>query len=413
MTCLYTVNSIYKDTRMRNSLFILAILLLCCSTSQLSADNDSHADYVKHVEQGFLYLFQGDNQATIKAFESALAIEPNNYEILHYLGMSYASDSSWNKAVEVYNRSLALKPDNIELLYSLAIVYFKLNQWENAVEPLKSVISLSPQHARAHEVLGKVYVKLRQYTEAVDILKKAIELKPNAAGNYYELGNAHLNLKSYPEAIDFFNKAIQFGPPDFADPHFGLGTAYLRIGNREKSREEMQIYQRLQKEAADYERFTRLTRVDPNNLDGWTGLAGVMMRQKKYKRVIPVFQKCIEIGNAQNAPAGAIASYYHGLSQAFINIRYPKLALEPAQKAIQLLPTQDRFYNTLGSVYAMLGDVQNAISVFRKAVELNEEQPYYHLNLSKLYKSIGNHKLGDQHYQAYEHFLSQQNKTQK
>lgn len=396
---------------MRNCLVILLFIFLM-PISELPAENDDHAEYVRHVEQGFLYLFKGDNQATIQAFESALAIEPNHYEILHYLGMSYASDSSWNKAVEVYQRSLALKPNNIEVLYSLAIVYFKLNQWEDAAVPLKSVISLSPQHARAYEVLGKVYVKLRQYTEAVDVLDKAIELKPNAAGNYNELGNAYLNLKSYPQAIENFNKAVQYGPPDFADPHFGLGTAYQRTGNSTKSREEMQIYQRLQNDAAEFERFTRLTRVDPNNLEAWTGLARVLMRQKKYKRVIPVFQKCIELGKAQNAPTGAIASYYHGLSQAFINIRYPKLALEPAQKAVQLLPTQHQFYNTLGSVYAMLGDVQRAITVFRKAVELNQEQPYYHLNLSKLYKSIGNHKLGNQHYQAYEHYLSQQKKSQ-
>lgn len=397
---------------MRNCLVVTIILLLSLSISELAAENDDHAEFVKQVEQGFLYLFKGDNQSTIEAFESALAIEPNHYEILHYLGMSYASDSSWNKAVEVYRRSLNLKPDNIEVLYSLAIVYFKLNQWEDAVEPLKSVISLSTQHARAHEVLGKVYVKLRQFTEAVNVLNKAIELKPNAAGNYYELGNAYLNLKSYPLAIENYKKAIQYGPPDFADPHFGLGTAYQRIGNRTKSKEEMQIYQRLQKEAAEFERFTRQTRVDPNNLEAWTGLARVLMRQKKYKRVIPVFQKCLEIGKTQNAPTGAIASYYHGLSQAFINIQYPKLALEPAQKAVQLLPSQHQFYNTLGSVYAMLGDVQRAIVIFRKAIELNQEQPYYHLNLSKLYKSIGNHKLGNEHYQAYEHYLSQQKKNQ-
>ena len=395
---------------MRNCLIILTVLFLCLPISELTAETKDHAEYVKHVEQGFRYLFKGDNKATIQAFEAALAIEPKHPEIMHYLGMSYASDSSWNKAVEVYKRSLDLMPDNIEVLYSLAVVYYKLNQWEDAVQPLKKVISLSSQHARGHEVLGKVYVKLRQWTEAVEVLNRAIALKPNAAGNYNELGNAYLSLKSYSEAIDNFKKAVQFGAPDFAEPHFGLGTAYQRTGDRENSRKEMQIYQRLQKQAADHERFTRLTRVDPNNLEGWTGLASVLMRQKRYKRVIPVFQKCIEIGNAQNAPAGAIASYYHGLSQAFINIRYPKLALEPAQKAVQLLPTQDRFYNTLGSVYAMLGDVQNAIVVFQKAVELNEEQPYYHLNLSKLYKSIGNHKLGNEHFQAYEYFLSQQKK---
>ncbi len=402
---------------MQNWMKILVILCLCLPLSELIAQKNDHAAYVQHVEEGFIFLFQGEDQKAIDAFNSALAIEPNHYEILHYLGMAYAQDESWNKAVEVYQRSLELKPDNIEVLYSLGVVYFKLNQWAEALGPLQQVIALSPQHARGHEVLGKAHVKLRQYSEAVEILTKAIKLKPNTAGNYNELGTAYLNLKDSPDAvekaIENFTKAVKFGPSDYAEPHYGLGTAYLRSGKREKSREEMRIYQRLQKEYVDYERFTRLTRVDPNNLEGWTGLAKVLMRQKKYTKVLPVLQKCIEIGNSQNAPASTIAGFYHGLSQAFINLKYPKLAVENAGKAIQLMPNQAVFYNTLGSAYAMLGNIQKAIVVFQKAIELDEEQPYYHLNLSKLYRSLGNNKLAKEHYQAYEHFLSKQKKAQK
>ena len=398
---------------MRIQSIVLVCLCLCILNTKLPAETNMHAEYVEFVEKGFRALFQGDNRATIDAFNAALAIEPNHYEILHYLGMIYAEDSSWNKAVEVYNRSLEFKPDNIEVLYSLGVVYFKLNQWEDALTPLQKVVSFSPQHARGYEVLGKVYVKLRQYTKAVEVLNRAIALKPNAAGNYNELGNAHLNLKAYDDAIKSFKKAIEIGPPDFAEPHFGLGTAYLRTGNQRKSREEMQIYQTLQKVAADHERYTRLTRVDPNNLEGWVGLAKILMQQRKYKRVIPVFQKCIELAKAQNASAATIAGFHHGLSQTFINLKYPKLAVDSAKAAIQLMPKQDLFYNTLGSAYAMLGDVQNAIAVFQKAVSLNEEQPYYHLNLSKLYGSVGQQKLAKQHYEAYQHFLSIQEKQKK
>ncbi len=393
---------------MRLWLKMLVILCLCIPITETQAEEDTHAKYVEFVEKGFRALFQGDNPATIKAFNSALAIEPNHYEILHYLGMIYAEDSSWNKAVEVYQRSLELQPENVEVLYSLGIVYFKLNQWEDALTPLQKVVSLSQQHARGYEVLGKVHVKLRQYDKAVEVLNKAITLKPKAAGNYNELGTAYLNLKSYDDAIKNFKKAIEYGPPDFAEPHFGLGTVYQRSGNQQKSREEMQIYQRLQKVAADHERFTRLTRVDPDNLEGWVGLAKVLMQQRKYKRVIPVFQKCIELAKTQNASAATIASFHHGLSQTFINLKYPKLAINSAQKAVELVPKHDLYYNTLGSAYAMMGDVQNAIAVFQKAVSLNEEQPYYHLNLSKLYDSIGQQKLAKQHYQAYQLFLSKQ-----
>ena len=96
-----------------------------------------------------------------------------------------------------------------------------------------------------------------------------------------------------------------------------------------------------------------------------------------------------------------------------MNLNYPKHAAQAARRAIQLRPNEAILYNTLGSVYAMQGDPKNALIAFQKAVELDSEQPYYHLNLSKLYQSLGNRKLAQEHYRAYEHFLSEQKSKQK
>jgi len=232
-------------------------------------------------------------------------------------------------------------------------------------------------------------------------LTQALVLKPNAAGTYHVLGTAYPNLIAYPKAIENLTRAIELGPARYAEPPYGRGTAYLRLGNREKSRSEMRIFQQLQKEFAEYERLTRLTRTEPDSLEGWAGLAKLLMNQKNYGKAVRVLQKCIEL-----APDNA--NFYHVLSQAFINLNYPKPAQEAARKALQLMPNQAIFYNTLGSTYAMLGEVQKAIGAFRKAIELDGEQPYYHLNLSKLYQSLGNHELAQEHYRAYEHFLSEQ-----
>lgn len=392
----------------------LGIILCLCAPIDAQS-SDAHATYVQHVEHGFARLFQGDNQGAIAAFEAALASESEHYEIHHYLGMAYAQEQFWKKAVEAYQRSLALMPDNIEALYSLGVAHFRMDEWAQAVAPLQQVIALSPQHARGYEVLGKAQVKLRKYTDAVDTLTKALALKPNAAGTYQELGTAYLNLKAYPEAIETFKKALQFGPARYAEPHYGLGTAYLRLSTtvgepsrsqyREKSREEMRIYQLLQKEYAEYERLSRLTRTEPKNLDGWAGLASLLIHQKNYAEAVRVLQKCIELAPNE-------ANFYHGLSQAFINLNYPRPAAEAAQKAIQLLePTSESsrgrmavLYNTLGSAYAMQGDAQNAVGAYRKAIELNGEQPYFHLNLAKLYESLDRHALAQEHYRAYEHY---------
>ncbi len=384
---------------------LLAITVLCLCWPLEGHGADAHSTYVQHVEHGFVRLFQGDNQGAIAAFEAALASEPAHYEIHHYLGMAYAQEQFWKKAVDAYQRSLALVPDNIEALYSLGVAHFRMDEWEAAVAPLQRVVALSPQHARGYEVLGKAQVKLRHYAAAVDTLTQALALKPNAAGTYQELGTAYLNLKAYPAAIENFKQALQFGPARYAEPHYGLGTAYLRMGNREKGREEMRVYQQLQKEYAEYERLSRLTRAEPKNLEGWAGLASLLIYQKNYAEAVRVLQKCIELAPNE-------ANFYHGLSQAFVNLGYPKPAAEAARKAIQLLgPANESsrsrlavLYNTLGSAYAMQGDAQQAISAYRKAIELNGAQPYFHLNLAKLYESLGRHGLAQEHYRAYEHY---------
>ena len=237
-------------------------------------------------------------------------------------------------------------------------------------------------------------------------MTQALELKPKAAGIYYELGTAHLNLKAYPAAIENFKQALAFGPGRYAEPHYGLGMAYRRLGDRERSRAEMQIYQQLQAEFAEYERLLRVTRAEPNNLEAWTGLATLLMNRKDYAEAIPVFQKCIEL-----APNNA--NFHHGLGRAFMNLNYPKHAAEAVRKAIQLTPNASILYNTLGSAYAMQGDQQNALAAFQKAVELDSDQPYYHLNLSKLYQSLGNQKRAQEHYRVYEYLLAEQKKKQK
>ena len=381
---------------MRRYLRIAIIFYLC---SPLFGVADDPGRYVQHVEQGLIFMFEGDNPEAIAAFEAALAIEPEHPEILYYLGTAYAQEEFYNRAVESYQRALTLTPDDIEALYSLGVAYFRLDQWDDAAATLQRVIDLSPQHARGYEMLGKSLAKRRHYAEAVPILTQALALKPKAAGTYYELGMAHLNLKAYPEAVENFKQAIAHGPPGYAAPHHGLGTAYFRSGDREKSQQAMQTYQQLQKAFAEYERLSRLTRAEPENLEAWTQFATLLMKQKNFARAVPVFQKCIEL-------SPDTADFHHGLSRAFMNLNYPRHAVEAARKAVQLMPNAAILYNTLGSAYAMQGRSREAIGAFRKAAELDSEQPYYHLNLSRLYQGIGNPKLAQEHYRIYEYLLS-------
>ena len=118
---------------MRNWLTIVIIFWLCLPLSGIAGEKSSdHSTYVQHVERAFILMFQGNNLEAISEFEAALVIEPDHYEVLHYLGMAYAAETFWNKAAESCQHSLALMPDNIEALYSLGVAYYRLDQWADA-----------------------------------------------------------------------------------------------------------------------------------------------------------------------------------------------------------------------------------------------------------------------------------------
>ena len=75
--------------------------------------------------------------------------------------------------------------------------------------------------------------------------------------------------------------------------------------------------------------------------------------------------------------------------------------------AIELSPNQSVLYNTLGSAYVMMGDMSKATQSFQKAVGLDPEIPFYHLNLARLYEKAGNLKRAEEHYQAYESLIEE------
>lgn len=210
---------------------------------------------------------------------------------------------------------------------------------------------------------------------------------------WQQLGAAHVSLKLFERAIPYFQKSIALDTT-FAQPHHGLGTAYMRLGRQEEGLAKLTYYRKLQTAFAEYERLARLTYNDPTNLQGWQDFTRLLMDQRRYPEAVQSFQKCIELD--PNNP-----SHYHGLAQAFINLDYLIPARQAINQALNIKPDAPILYNALGSIYAMEGMPQNGIQAFQQAVGLAPDVPYFHLNLARLYEQVGNQKKADEHYEQY------------
>ena len=67
----------------------------------------------------------GKQDEAIRAYEEALAIDPNYTDALHGLAQSYAAKQEFDRAIEVAKRIAEIDPDDVLAHTSLSIFYQK------------------------------------------------------------------------------------------------------------------------------------------------------------------------------------------------------------------------------------------------------------------------------------------------
>src|SRR5713101_1221767 len=134
---------------------------------------------------GLTYFLQGPlNYA--KAREqllAELAITPDDFSSLYYLGIIAASEKETSDAGKWFERAVAAHPDEPDAWFRLGQAYFEDAKWEQALAALRKSSNLTVQEggqadpAPIHELMGKVLEKLGRHKEAESEAAQAAQLR--------------------------------------------------------------------------------------------------------------------------------------------------------------------------------------------------------------------------------------------
>ena len=141
-----------------------------------------------------------------------IKVEPNNFDILHLLGLIAFQTKNYLKSVEIINKAIQIKPDYAEIYDFRAIVLIHLKKFEEAVESWNRAIKIKPDFAEAHYNRGNALVELNKIEAALESFDRAIKIKPDYVQAYNNRGNVLLELKKIDAAIESFDRAIQIKP---------------------------------------------------------------------------------------------------------------------------------------------------------------------------------------------------------
>jgi superkiller protein 3 len=150
--------------------------------------------------------------------------EPNNPEMLFYLGNALYYQGKLEETVAPLRRAIALNPDYAAAYYNLGIALYSQKQPGEAVAAYQKAIDLKPDDAEAYNGLGIALREQKKLAEAVAALRRAIALKEDYAEGYTNLGVVLYDQRKPEEAAAAFRRAITLRP-DLAQAYSNLGTA--------------------------------------------------------------------------------------------------------------------------------------------------------------------------------------------
>ena len=252
-----------------NCVRLLAFLGAFCVPAQLFAQSASlHSGNLNRLiaEGDELAKKLFDNQKALEKFQEALALAPNEDEVLWRISRCYVD----------IGEHLPLTTE--------AEKEIQLGTYEKAMEFAERAVAVNPKssmgYTRRAIANGRVAL-FKGVWSALDFVKqakmdceKAIELDTNNNAAYYVLGRTHARVSETPrivrwplglgwasldDAIANYEKAIQLRP-DFIMYRLDAARTYIEVEEYNKAREHLSVISLLPTQDEDDDQFRRETK---------------------------------------------------------------------------------------------------------------------------------------------------------
>ncbi len=279
------------------------------------------------------------------------------------------------------------------------ILYLSQKNFEKAVRELEMAVEQEPDNGEAHLKLAMAYAEIGETKKAGSEFDRALELDPklqndvdaNRRHYWVEHFNEGVRLsqeeKDFKEAALEFEKAIDIDPLDVR-AYTNLGFCYTQLGEHEKA-------------LSLFEKATELAPTDETskrNLAGiYEDIAKNHFKSGNYVEAIRFYEKALEL-----APDRINCVFQLGIchfqkastetSAVAARPSYEK-ALELYARVLEQEPDDVDVIFNMGIANLALDNQEEAISLLKRAVDIDPKVPEFHKILGRAYARAGSQEL--------------------
>lgn len=258
---------------------------------------------------------------------------------------------------------------------------------------------------------GKLYIQQKNWDKAIEVLHKEVEKNPKSDEGYYLLGYAYAEKGNFTEMMNAFKKSLEISSKfkqEISDMRksywvtsFNRGVNFFQQGNKTNDPDSITIY---------YDRaiseFNLASMIEPDSTETYKTLAVVYLSKGDNESAIPPLRKIIEMEDAVDGYRFLGEIYYvKGLNlknqgnETEAKENFEK-ALEILKKGNQLYPDDQEMSLALSNTLINLGRPEDAVSLFKKAVEDNPNDKYNRYNYGVVLLSVEDYDNAEKQFLA-------------
>lgn len=302
------------------------------------------------LERGRVYALKSDFASAIKDLTKALSMKKDLDDAYKLRGYCYSSINKEKEAEQDYVTYLQHKPKDVPIWIALGACYDKDRQPQKAIEAFNHAISLTPKEATFYAFKADVYGRSNEFEKANAAVDEGLKVDPKSRTCLFERAFLKELRKDKDGALKDLDALIA-EYPDFIQARKERATIYEDQAKYQKALEEYN------------ELIDLITASAAKMVDGAV--------KKAEQRDL--------FGGAM-AVSAALAFYPEKVfflrkrSEAYRLLRKYDEAMEDADNAVTLAPSNPLGFMQRGYVEFSMERVDDSIKDFNKVLELDPEE---------------------------------------
>lgn len=302
-----------------------------------------------------------------KIWQKKVDEAPKDAEAHANLGVVYQKEKRYAEAMAEYQKAEAINPANINTKINIGTLYQEQKKYDMALNTYNSILEMQPQNINVLTYKAECLKELKRNEEAVSVYKTVLSLEPKNTAVKAELFELLKNTMPAEEVLAFLYKNVQNSPMN-ADAYYEFAYELHKSGKID--------------DAITY--YNQTIKLDDTKTDAYINLSQAYRQKKNYNQAYSTIK-----GAMDKFPENALvkkqydivakdyeANNYNTASNSFQSGDY-KTAIAEYMKINP--PTAESLLGIAAS-YQSMADNTNAITYYKKAMELdknNAEIPYY------------------------------------